>query len=656
MIWLDGKFQIGNVHCPDKSISHRALILASISKEPSKIFNVSLCKDVLATVDCLQKLGATIVFQGSTAFVTPISKPNNKVVLDCQNSGTTARLLCGLVCGLGVEATFVGDQTLCKRPMDRVQKPLEQMGAKFKQVEGALFATKPCKLVGTHVVAEVKSAQVKSAVLLAGLFAEGKTTYTEQVATRNHTENMLVSFGCNVVVDGLSTTVQKGQPVCANSTVPNDFSSVAFPLVLAVLSGKSATFSNVCTNPLRTGLLQILQNCGLNYTLCNTKIVCGEQVADLHVFPSKFGSIVATESQVVSAIDEIPLLAVVAIATKGTHKFFGVRELQFKECNRIQAIVEMAKKCNCQCLFDGDNLTIVSQGNLPTSPHFCCHNDHRMAMCGVVLANLCGGGSVDGQPFDVSFPNFLQCLGIFPKNLALVGSDISQSKSPILMRNLAKHAGICITHTLVELPKHATDQQLMEVYNSFDGLNVTMPFKERYAQLLGANCPAVNTIGRGVVPQTTDGYGMEQAIASCGVNLANLPIWVVGAGGAAKTALCALQKHNCKVQVLNRTQSHVDSLAKQFHLQQVENPVGVLTFVPECQFEQQIQLPPSVEFVLVSAYKGQSGIKKQAEERHLTVVEGLQMLYHQGAKSFALWTGTPIQNNYLSFQHDFNNF
>ena len=249
MINFTSQFAIKtNVSCGDKSLSHRALILAAIADGECLVKNLSPCSDVMSTVRCLRKLGAKITISGNTAHIVPIATPTAKTVLDCNNSGTTARLLAGLCAGLGVDAKFVGDQSLSRRPMARVLQPLSQMGARFATGKGMLFEMLPSRLSACHVTSDVPSAQVKSAVLLAGLFADGETVFTENVPTRNHTENLLLHTGASLQVHGKEICIQKSRPHSFEISLPNDFSSVAYLIALCLLSGQQKMFRNVCVN------------------------------------------------------------------------------------------------------------------------------------------------------------------------------------------------------------------------------------------------------------------------------------------------------------------------------------------------------------------------------------------------------------------------
>lgn len=652
MLRLSGQFNIdtGVVH-GDKSLCHRALILASVAQGKSVIRNLTLSRDVLATVSCLRALGAEIRLQDGTAEVTPITEPGNNVILDCQNSGTTARLLAGLVAGLGVKAKFIGDASLSARPMNRIIEPLTVLGANFKQTEGCLFESLGGVIHGGVINAAVNSAQVKSAVLIAGLFGAASTVYVERLPTRNHTELMLENMGADIAVDGLSTSVAKSKLNALNFDVPNDLSSMAFLIGAALICGRQSACRDTLINNRRSGFLRVLQASGADISIDNVRNVAGEKVGDITVKKSRLKPLFACESDVCDAIDELPILASIALTVKGRHVFENVAELRYKESNRVSAILDTVKKCNQQADFDGRNLTIVSDGKLPDNPRFNSFGDHRIAMSQTVLCLVVGGGSVDDTPFDVSFPEFYQALGINRYKLGLIGADILNSRSPLLMEYLAGKANADCSYDLIPLPTDVTDNELIDVLSRYDGLNVTMPFKTRVAKLLNSGCYAVNTVGKRVMPQSTDGYGIVKALQDFGIDFADKPLWIVGAGGAAVTCVETLLKYGCKMRVINRTKSRADSITVKYGLSEdITEPYGILSFVPECEFEQNIAIPDSCRFVFAAAYKGKSGLKDKSMQRGLTYIDGLRMLYHQGAKSFSLWTDTPLQDDYDGFE------
>ena len=215
---------------------------------------------------------------------------------------------------------------------------------------------------------------------------------------------------------------------------------------------------------------------------------------------------------------------------------------------------------------------------------------------------------------------------------------------------LAMQAGVCCSYGIVTLAADVSDAELLRVIDSYDGLNVTMPFKIRVAQLLNADIPAVNTVGKGIVPQSTDGYGLVHSLQKHGVDFVNKPLWIVGAGGAAQSCVSELLNYGCKMRVFNRTAQNARLLRDRYGLpDEVADPVGMLTFIPECTYEQGLSLPNSCKFVFISAYMGYSAIREKAEARGLTVVDGFEMNYFQGTVGFSLWTGTPVQDDYEGY-------
>lgn len=639
----------------DKSISHRALIFASIAQSDSVITNLSLCQDVLSTVNCLTALGASITLNGSTAHVSPIRNAPTNVKLYCGNSGTTARLLAGLVAGLGITATFYGDPSLVRRPMHRVLQPLAALGAKYSldcdDNDGFLFTiVGGNKLTGANLVAQVNSAQVKSAVLIAALFAHGNTTYAESITTRTHTEDLMRSLGAfkdNFVVGG-----SKFSGFCLD--VPTDASSAAVIATLALLGGKSVLLPRVAFQPQRLGFFTALRQIGVDVNYCNvTNTICGS-VADIRLSKANFSTLspfCLTEADVCNAIDEIPLLSCIAAFIIGESKFCGVSELKVKESDRIEQTLNALSTVGCNASFSQGNLLVLGRSLHTHYPVFSFTDDHRMQMCQVALAVACGGGLVPSADcIPVSFPSFWRAIGVTPWRFAVVGSNVSASLSPLLMCSLSNAVGEWCSYQAVSLPQDCSDEILLATINAFHGVNVTMPFKSRVASLFAADIPSVNTVGANIRPTSTDGYGILQSLWAHGVDVSNAPLLVVGAGGAAEACLSAIREYTDDVVVINRTQSRADALTSKYVL----NPTakarqGALVFVPECNWEKTLHLADSCKFLLCASYCGTSGLLQQAQQRDIVVANGLEMLYHQGAKSFSLWTNTPLQNDFSSF-------
>lgn len=655
MIAFNDKFELASdVNCSDKSLTHRAFILAAIADGTSVLNNVTFSRDVCSTVNALRALGANISVEKDRAVVAPIRALPNEVTIECGNSGTTARLLAGLVAGLGVKARFVGDESLSNRPMKRVVEPLRRLGANIDFAPDCLFVCQGGELRGATIRAEVNSAQVKSAVLLAGLFAEGRTEYIESTLTRDHTERMLAQLGADIETSfaegSYSVCVGASRPRAFSVELPNDPSAVAYSAALALLTGREATFTNVLLNPARLGFYNVLKRSGAKISFCNVRDVLGEQIGDVRVKRSALSPFVAAERDVSDGIDEVPLLASMALFVKGEHRFQGVAELAHKECDRIEAIKHIANVVGKRCCCDGNDMTIVSDGKIPRGKRFKTFGDHRIAMCGTVVSVAIGCGCVDDAPFDVSDPAFLERLGIYPLKLGLIGAHAEQSVSPRLQTYLSMRAGVCCSYDAVTLPDDISDTDLLRVIDKYDGLNVTMPFKTRAAKLLNAPVPSVNTIGKRIAPCSTDGYGLVHSLQKHEIDFAGKPLWIVGAGGAAEACVRELLRFGCKLHILDRTAANAERLRCKYSLpSEISRPFGVLTFIPECPFEQSVPLPESCEFVFIADYMGRSTLREKANARGLTVVDGLEMNYAQGAASFSLWTGTPVQDDYADY-------
>jgi len=398
----------------DKSVSHRALILAAIACEPSTYNNMGICDDVLSTADCLVKLGAKISFDGEKATVIPFEKANNDVILNCGNSGTTARLLGGLVSGLGIKAKFIGDKSLTNRPI-RIIEPLTAMGAKITQAKDCLFEINPSVIKGITFQTPYISAQIKSAVLLAGLNADGETTVIEKVITRMHTENMLKAFGGNIIENnkGLynEITVKKSPLKGVNMTVPNDFSTAAFLLPLGLKYG--IKIENVLLSKERTGFLRLLEKAGAEIKVVQTGDFCGEPTGDVTVYHSEIKPFTVEAKDVSDMIDEIPVACVTACLADGVSEFYGLSELKYKESDRITETANLIKSIGCRAEILDDGLLIQGNGKIDggiINPN----GDHRIAMSAVTAGILSDKGvTVKGaECIGVSSRNFLKMLGL----------------------------------------------------------------------------------------------------------------------------------------------------------------------------------------------------------------------------------------------------
>lgn len=640
----------------DKSITHRALILASIAEQPITISNMAINKDTMATVSCLQQLGATITIEGTTAIVKPIdSLPQGNIVLDCANSGTTARLMLGLVCGLNVSATFVGDSSLSQRPMDRVIQPLQQMGANIDLIDGALFVTdKHEGLTAIDYNMAVPSAQVKSAILIAGLFAQGKTTVRESVVSRNHTEIMMHYLGCDISINAHCVTVGQSRPKSLPILVPNDMSTAVF-LVMASMD-RGIRLNDVGINPTRTGAIELLAKAKANIGIINRRTICGELIGDIVLKPTNPNQMLPMflhTRDSARTIDEIPVLALLATRIMGESVFQGVVELRYKESNRLQSIIEMCSAMQIKAFTtqQGDLCVLGKANRVVECAKFSSYGDHRMAMCNVVASTMSQYAVIDDQHcIAVSCPNFFQLLGCQVFKLALIGDNIGQSLSPTLMSVFARATDLNISYDLVQMDSTATDEELLNAINQYDGVNITMPFKQRVAQLTKAKCKAVNTVGKGIAPVSTDGYGFVLALKYNDVKLRGKNILVVGAGGVAWTIVEQLLNCGAKVNIVNRTQSKADIIEKHFAIDyKLSHFDGIVSCIPVCDMEKDIEITADIKFVFSAEYKQTSNLIIRAKQMGIKTIDGLDMLYYQGRKSFELWTGIRPEQCYEQF-------
>jgi len=414
----------------DKSISHRALILGALSIGETRITGLLEGQDVLDTAAAMRAFGATVTRQGLGEWsvqgvgVGGFAEPSQ--VIDCGNSGTGVRLIMGAMATTAISATFTGDASLNKRPMGRVTDPLALFGA---QACGRAGGRLPMTVVGAADPVPVRytlpmpSAQVKSAVLLAGLNAPGQTVVIEPEATRDHTERMLRGFGAEITVEetpeGRVITLT-GQPelVAQTVAVPRDPSSAAFPVCAAlIVPGSEITVPGVSRNPTRDGLYVTLLEMGADITFENPRNEGGEPVADLRVrYSPGLKGVETPPHRAASMIDEFPILAVVAAFAEGTTIMRGVRELRVKESDRIDAMARGLEACGVRIEEDEDTLIVHGAASVPGGATCAVHLDHRIAMSFLVLG-LVAQKPVkvdDGGPIATSFPAFealMQGLG-----------------------------------------------------------------------------------------------------------------------------------------------------------------------------------------------------------------------------------------------------
>lgn len=406
------KKAVGQIKVPgDKSISHRAVMLGSLANGVTEISGFLKGADCLSTIDCFRKMGIDIDINGENVTVhgnglRGLKKPDE--MLYTGNSGTTTRLLCGILAGQNFDTSITGDASIQKRPMGRVVQPLSMMGAKIENEYCPLYIT-GTKLHGIDYKMPVASAQVKTAIILAGLYADGETVIHEIEKSRDHTELMLSAMGADLTVDNLDITVKPTNDLTAvNVDVPGDISSAAFFLVLgAIMPNSQITVINVGINPTRTGIINVLKDMGADITLENVHTSAGETVADITVRSSSLKGTTVGGDIIPRLIDELPIIAVAAVFADGQTVIKDAQELKVKETNRIRAVVDEFNKCGI-AITETDDGMIINGGKSIHGADFKTYGDHRMAMSLTVLAQLADGESTldDSDCACVSYPTF----------------------------------------------------------------------------------------------------------------------------------------------------------------------------------------------------------------------------------------------------------
>ncbi|MDD4371893.1 MAG: 3-phosphoshikimate 1-carboxyvinyltransferase [Anaerostipes sp.] len=412
---LQGTLQVPG----DKSISHRAVMFGSLAKGTTHISNFLSGADCLATIGCFQAMGVEIIQDGNNVTVYGnglhgLKKPEH--TLDVGNSGTTTRLISGILSGQDFDVILSGDESLNRRPMNRIMKPLQMMGAEIESVNGdgcAPLAIHGRNLKAVHYKSPVASAQVKSCALLAGLYADGKTSVTEPVLSRNHTELMLRSFGVKVESEGTTATITPPEEMTATDiVVPGDISSATFFIVAGLITPNSCiTLKNVGINPTRDGVLRVCRQMNADITLTNVQDEGGEPTADIVVKTSKLKGCVIEGEVIPTLIDELPVIALLAAFADGETVIRDAHELRVKESDRIELTVDNLIKMGVDAQGTEDGM-IIHGGKPLHGASIHCKYDHRIAMTFSIAGINAEGATIieDSECVDVSYPTFYEEL------------------------------------------------------------------------------------------------------------------------------------------------------------------------------------------------------------------------------------------------------
>lgn len=410
----------GTISIPgDKSISHRSIMFGSIAEGTTTIRNFLMGADCLATIDCFRSMGIAIDVSDEVVTVHGkglhgLTKPDK--TLDVGNSGTTTRLISGILSGQDFDVTLSGDESLNSRPMKRIMTPLNAMGANITSVHNngcAPLSIKGSKIKAFHYDSPVASAQVKSAVLLAGLYGDGPTSVTEPAVSRNHTELMLQSFGVDVRCEGKTATVYPPETMTGQDiVVPGDISSAAYFIVAGLITPDSQiTMKHVGINPTRDGIIKVCQAMGADITLSNVQDDNGEPTADITVKSSKLHGTVIGGDLIPTLIDELPIIAVLACFAEDETVIKNAEELKVKESNRIDLMVNNLVRMGADAIATEDGM-IIHGGKPLHGISINCKYDHRIAMTFSIAGINADGETVieDAQCVDVSYPTFYDTL------------------------------------------------------------------------------------------------------------------------------------------------------------------------------------------------------------------------------------------------------
>ena len=411
---LNGIFEVP----PDKSLSHRAVMLGSLCRGKVKIKNFSQGEDCQNTLKIFQNLGVNVDFIDEKNFIlnsktlTPSPKP-----LYAGNSGTTMRLLSGILAGQNFSSQIEGDESLSKRPMKRIIEPLRLMGADITSKNGdfkAPLIINPAKLSAIDYISPIASAQVKSCILFAGLFADGKTSVTEPYKSRDHSERMLKYLGANISENDLTVSIEKSSLEAKEIEISGDISSAGFFFVAgAIVPNAQITVKNVNINPTRTGIIDVMKKMGANIEILDKREICGEEVGDIRVSYTENLRGITIEGEVIPRlIDELPVIAILASQADGETVVKDAQDLRNKESDRIKSVVREFSKLGVNIKETQDGFIINGKTPLNGEVEIDTYHDHRLAMSAYIAGLICEKPILinDFEWVNTSFPEFLKII------------------------------------------------------------------------------------------------------------------------------------------------------------------------------------------------------------------------------------------------------
>ena len=644
---------------PDKSITHRAIILGSMAKGKTYVIHPLICEDTQETISCVKKLGAKATLKDGIIEIKGGRPLRDGLKLDCGNSGTTMRLLCGEIAGSGVKAVLQGDRSLCSRPMKTMKIPLERMGATVALTN---YSVPPILVEGAKVrpieyTMPCDSAQVKSAILLCALAGGVEAVVHEKNGSRDHTEILLDYLGADISVDKKTKTItlKKSELKGKRIYIGGDFSAAIYFLALGLLLGK-VTCRNVGVNPTRIGIVPVLRRMGARIEITNKRMLCGELIADITAYKSELTATHVIEDEITGMIDDIPVLAVLMGLAKGESIISGASELQYKECDRLVAIADMINAVGGRCRKIDGGLVVNGVGSY-NGGDVKTYGDHRIAMSGAI-ALVCSryGGEIDNEDcVSISFPGFFDVLK--KNNFGLLGKNVSSSPSNKIHSFILDKFGLT---TFGYSYINAEEDGLKRAYSElreYEGYNVTVPYKgEAYKHVLKSygdakTVKSVNTVKR-LSGYTTDGDGFLMMLKNHGIDVAGKKVLVVGAGGAGRSVIAALVSAKANVDVYNRTAKTAIELRKKLP------SISVLGEIPESPYDVVVnatsvgsridpeESPVRKETLAACGAAAdvvydpsETVFLKTAKELGRTAINGFEMLFFQAYLSDCIFTG-----------------
>lgn len=545
----------------DKSITIRAIVLGSIAKGKTYVVNPLMGSDVLTLISCMKKLGAKVKLKGRILEIKSIKNLNGKFFkLDCGNSGTTLRFLCGLVAGSNCEAVLTGDKALQQREMRGIKDPLQEMGATVSLYRGGRppVHVTGAKLRPIDYLLKTASSQIKSSILLCALQSGVKADIHEEFPTRNHMEILLKEMGANIEKDsetGIITLFKseiKGKRifVCADFSVAMNF------VALGLLCGHTVC-RNVGINPTRTEVLKILKRMGAKIEIKNRRILCGEPIADIYAYKSKLIATHVTGDEALKITDDIPILAVLMGVAEGESIIGGLGEVQYKDADKITIIARMLNDVGGKCKkFDGG--LVINGVDRYEGGNVDAQGDSRIAMSAVIALSSSknGGETEDDFSINADFPGFFECLkeNSFVRLSACPPNDDSNFMHSFILSNLKLKN---YTYSYLNVAESGIKKRYAEA-KDFDGFTVSNPYNAEVARRItkfGHVAKIVRSVDCVVdgIGYSTIGQAVAYAIKNRGVDLVGKRVLVYGCGSSAKSVIVSLLEEKAVVTVYNRT-------------------------------------------------------------------------------------------------------